>query len=102
MEITAEIRFINETEEENKENTAGKVADSLAPDNTEHIRTIPDGSGVRITLRSGKINSVLAAADDLLMNADTAIRTLKKSSVKRHEAGDDGTGNGGKAENDNI
>lgn len=82
MKITAEIRFINDTDNEKKENAARKVAGALSPDNTENIQTRADDDGVVIAVRAEKISSVLATADDLLMNADCAARILKKSADK--------------------
>ena len=85
MKITAEFRFIDETETEKSEHAARLLAGSLSPDNMPNIRTEKgDGFSV-ITIESEKLSSVLATADDLLMNADTAVRVMNRSRSSRKQ-----------------
>lgn len=83
IQITGTIRFIEETDSEKKDKTSEKLVVSLAPDNLYGTETsLLDGSA-EISLKSDKIGSVLATADDLLMNADGAVR-VKKASQKEN------------------
>ncbi|WNY27583.1 hypothetical protein MsAm2_13850 [Methanolapillus ohkumae] len=82
IKISGTIRFIEETDDEKRENLSQKVMNSLAPDNFLGMTTVMEEEYAEIHLKSEKIGSVLATADDLLMNADGAVR-VKKSSRKQ-------------------
>ena len=73
------IRFIDENESEKKDKLSQKVVTALAPDNIYGTKTTVYDGYAEIQIQSEKINSLLATTDDLLMNADGAVR-IKKSS----------------------
>ncbi|MDR2944484.1 MAG: DHH family phosphoesterase [Methanosarcinales archaeon] len=84
IRISGTIRFMDENGAEKEECLSEKIVTSLAPDNIYGTKTtICDGSA-DISMESEKIGSLLATADDLLMNADGAVR-VKKASQKRME-----------------
>ncbi|MDV0446325.1 hypothetical protein MsAg5_01550 [Methanosarcinaceae archaeon Ag5] len=81
LKISGTIRFIEETDAEKSEHLSQKLVLSLAPDNFLGMTTKTGDGCSEIHLESGKVGSILATADDLLMNADGAVR-VKKSSQK--------------------
>ncbi|MCL2141543.1 MAG: DHHA1 domain-containing protein [Methanimicrococcus sp.] len=83
LHISGCIRFIDETDAEKENHHAEKLAVSLAPDNLYGTETKVEDGYVEICLSSDKIGSLLATADDLLMNADGAVRVTKASQKSR-------------------
>ncbi|WP_338103425.1 KEOPS complex subunit Pcc1 [Methanolapillus millepedarum] len=81
LKISGTIRFIEETDAERNENLSRKLVLSLEPDNFLGMTTKTGADCSEIHLESEKVGSILATADDLLMNADGAVR-VKKSSEK--------------------
>jgi len=75
------IRFIDETETEIEENFSQKLVTALAPDNVYDTKTTVCDGYSEVQIKTGKIGSLLATADDLLMNADGAVR-IKKAAIK--------------------
>ena len=85
IQITGAIRFIDETEEEIQSKSSEKLVLSLSPDNIYGTETTVCDGFSEVSLHSEKIHSILATADDLLMNADGAVRVKKASSQKNDE-----------------
>lgn len=79
IQITGSIRFIDETGTEKKEKLSEKLVKALAPDNLYGTKTVYHEGYAEIQMTSEKIGSILATADDLLMNADGAVRVKKAS-----------------------
>ena len=75
------IRFIDETDAEKEEQLSQKLVAALAPDNVYDTKTTVCDGYADVQIKTEKIGSLLATADDLLMNADGAVR-IKKESVK--------------------
>ncbi|MDL2261338.1 DHHA1 domain-containing protein [Methanimicrococcus sp. OttesenSCG-928-J09] len=85
VQVTGTIRFIEETDVEKADKMSEKLVVSLAPDNLYGTKTIVLNGSAEISLESDKIGSVLATADDLLMNADGAVRVKKAADEKSKE-----------------
>ncbi|MDV0445499.1 hypothetical protein MmiAt1_10820 [Methanimicrococcus sp. At1] len=84
VRISGSVCFVDETDSEIEEKLSEKLVVSLAPDNLYGTKTtIRDGCS-EVFMESDKIGSVLSTADDLLMNADGAVR-VKKASEKNDE-----------------
>ncbi len=81
VHIWGTIRFIDENEAEKKDRVSEKLVASLAPDNIYGTETVICDGYADVSMESEKIVSLLATADDLLMNADGAVR-VKKASQK--------------------
>ncbi|WNY23753.1 hypothetical protein MmiHf6_10680 [Methanimicrococcus hongohii] len=79
VHMTGTICFIDETDDEKSDRTSEKLVTSLAPDNIYGTETIICDGYAEISMKSDKIGSLLATADDLLMNADGAVRVKKAS-----------------------
>ena len=82
LHITGTIRFIDETDAEKSDRASEKLVATLAPDNTHGTKTTVFDGYAEISLESDKIGSLLATSDDLLMNADGAVRVKKASFEK--------------------
>ena len=82
LRISGSVRFMDDTDAEKEDRHAEKLALSLAPDNLRGTKTDVGDGYVEISLSSDKIGSLLATADDLLMNADGAVRVTKASQKK--------------------
>ena len=85
IQITGAIRFIDETEDEIQSKSSEKLVLSLSPDNIYGTETTVCDGFSEVSLHSEKIHSILATTDDLLMNADGAVRVKKASSQKNDE-----------------
>jgi len=85
IRITGTIRFIEETDEEIDSKLSEKLVLSLSPDNIYGTQVTVGEGYSEVSLKSKKIHSILATADDLLMNADGAVRVKKASSKKDRE-----------------
>jgi len=85
VRMSGSIRFIDDTDAEKEEKTSEKLIRSLAPDNLYGMETAVYEGCAEVQITSEKIGSLLATADDLLMNADGAVR-VKKVSQKPQES----------------
>jgi len=83
--MSGSIRFIDDTDIEKAEKSSEKLIQSLAPDNLYGMETAVYEGYAEVHMTSEKIGSLLATADDLLMNADGAVR-VKKASQKPPES----------------
>lgn len=82
IRISGQICFIEETDFEKENHFSEKLVLSLAPDNFCDMETAVHENRAEVLLKSDKIGSMLATADDLLMNADGAVRATKASQKK--------------------
>ena len=76
------IRFIDENDAEKEEQLSQKLVTALAPDNVYDTKTTICDGYAEVQIKTEKIVSLLATADDLLMNADGAVRIKKESGKK--------------------
>ena len=74
------IRFIDENDSEKEEHLSQKLVTVLAPDNVYDTKTTICDGYAEVQIKTEKIGSLLATADDLLMNADGAVR-IKKAAL---------------------
>jgi len=74
------IRFIDENDSEKEEHLSQKLVTALAPDNVYDTKTTICDGYAEVQIKTEKIGSLLATADDLLMNADGAVR-IKKAAL---------------------
>ncbi len=74
MKISTTIEF----KDEGAMQIAGRIANSLAPDNLTSMRTEVKDDSVCIHISTEKINSLIATVDDLLMNAKIAEEIAEK------------------------
>lgn len=81
VHISGTIRFVDENDAEKADRVSEKLVTSLAPDNIYGTETVIHDGYADVSMESEKIGSLLATADDLLMNADGAVR-VKKASQK--------------------
>jgi hypothetical protein len=82
VHITGAIRFIDESDDEKSDRVSKKLVTSLEPDNLYGTKTTIFDGFAEISMTSDKIGSLLATTDDLLMNADGAVRVKKASQEK--------------------
>ena len=73
------IRFIEENDSEKEEHLSQKLVTALAPDNVYDTKTTICDGYAEVQIKTEKIGSLLATADDLLMNADGAVRIKSNS-----------------------
>lgn len=83
VQISGTIRFIDENDTEIADRVSEKLVTSLAPDNIYDTETTIFDGYAEVSMKSEKIGSLLATADDLLMNADGAVRVKKASQKKK-------------------
>ncbi|MCL2549453.1 MAG: DHHA1 domain-containing protein, partial [Methanimicrococcus sp.] len=95
VQMSGSVRFIDDTDSEKAEKSSEKLIKSLAPDNLYGMKAAVYEGYAEVQITSEKIGSFLATADDLLMNADGAVR-VKKVSQKTQESASSNSENGNK------